>query len=292
MITQVKLPSGELVPALGQGMWRIGEDPRQKAVETAAIRLGLDLGLTLIDTAEMYGDGESEALVGAAIAGRRQDVFLTSKVYPHNATREGVVAACERSLRRLKTDRLDLYLLHWRGQHRLEQTIRGFEDLQRAGKIRYWGVSNFDVADMEDLVAAGGKACAANQILYNLRRRGPEWDLIGWLAERNTPIMAYSPIEQGRLPNSGAIAEIARARSASRFQVALAWLLQRPGVIVIPKAATQAHVRENRAAADLRLAPEDLAASMRNFGPRADRNLSRCCELRPLGTSRHHRFAW
>ena len=267
MIAQVKLPSGETVPALGQGTWRIGEDRRQRATETAAIQLGIDLGMTLIDTAEMYGDGESESLVGAAIAGRRQDVFLVSKVYPHNATREGVLAACERSLRRLQTDRLDLYLLHWRGQHRLEQTIRGFEDLQRAGKIRHWGVSNFDVADMEDLLEAGGEACASDQILYNVGRRGPEWDLIGWLAAHGMPTMAYSPIEQGRLPNSGPIADIARAHGVSRFQVALAWLLQRPGVIAIPKAATQAHVRENRAAADLRLSHEDLTALDAQFRP-------------------------
>ncbi len=267
MIAQVKLPSGERVPALGQGTWRIGEDRRLQADETAALELGIDLGMTLIDTAEMYGEGASEELVGAAIARRRQDVFLVSKVYPHHATREGVIAACERSLRRLRTDRLDLYLLHWRGPHRLEQTIRGFEDLQRAGKIRHWGVSNFAVADMEDLLAAGGEACATDQILYNVRRRGPEWDLLGWLAAHAMPTMAYSPIEQGRLPGSGAIADIARAHGASRFQIALAWLLQQKGVIVIPKAATQTHVRDNRAAADLCLSPEDLAALDAQFRP-------------------------
>ncbi|MBV9705571.1 MAG: aldo/keto reductase [Methylobacteriaceae bacterium] len=257
----VELQGGERVPALGQGTWRMGEDRSARASEIGAIRLGIDLGMTLIDTAEMYGEGKTEEPVGEAIARERDRVFLVSKVYPHNASREGVIAACERSLRRLRTDRVDLYLLHWRGALRLAETVRGFDALRRAGKIRHWGVSNFDTSDVAELMSVdGGGACAVNQILYNVARRGPEWDLMPLLAERHIPVMAYSPIEQGRLPGSRALARIARDHGATHFQIALAWLLGRRGVIAIPKAASATHVRENRQAADLRLAIADLEA--------------------------------
>lgn len=266
----MKLPSGEALPRLGQGTWYLGDDPRRRAVELAALRLGLDLGLTLVDTAEMYGGGAAEELVGEAIAGRRADVFLVSKVLPTNATRRGTVAACERSLRRLGTDRLDLYLLHWRGSVPLEETLEGFAALARAGKIRHWGVSNLDTSDMEELVrAAGGAAVQTDQVLYNLTRRGVEHDLLPWCRERGIPIMAYSPIEQGRLLGHAAVRDVAARRGATPAQVALAWVLRQDGVGAIPKAGTPEHVRENRGALDLRLADEELAALDRAFPPPA-----------------------
>lgn len=262
----VKLPSGEAVPALGQGTWMMGEKPERRRDEIATLRLGVELGMPLVDTAEMYGDGATEQLVGEALTGLRDDVFLVSKVYPHNASRQGVIAACERSLKRLRTDRLDLYLLHWRGGERLEDTIAGFEALQGAGKIRHWGVSNFDTDDMEELFdLSGGDACATNQVLYNLSRRGPEFDLFPWLAEHNLPAMAYSPIEQGRLPTDGVLGDISHARGVGALQVALAWVLSRPGVIAIPKASTEGHVRANRAAIDLALTADELAALDHHF---------------------------
>lgn len=268
MNRQVSLPGGETVPALGQGTWMMAETKGRRAEEIAALREGLDLGLTLIDTAEMYGEGESETLIGEAIEGRRDGLFLVSKVYPHNASRAGVIAACERSLKRLRTDRLDLYLLHWQGSHPLDETIAGFEALQRAGKIRHWGVSNFDTDDMADLIdEAGGAACATNQILYNLTRRGPEFDLFPWQHARRIPVMAYSPIEQGRLPRSPALEEIAREHGATTWQIALAWVLRRPDVIAIPKAGRREHVRENAKALDIALTPEDLARLDRDFPP-------------------------
>ncbi len=254
------LPNGESVPALGQGTWQMAENASRRAQEIEALRLGVELGMTLIDTAEMYGEGAAEELVAEALAGERERLFLVSKVYPHNASREGVIQACERSLRRLKTDRLDLYLLHWRGSIPLEETIAGFEELRRSGRIRHWGVSNFDVDDMEELllVPEGGH-CATNQVLYNVTRRGPEFDLIPWLESRGMPLMAYSPIEQGRLPHGGALHSIAQRHQASPFQIALAWLLNRPGVISIPKASSVQHVRDNHRALEIRLTPEDLA---------------------------------
>jgi len=268
----VVLPGGERVPALGLGTWHMGERGGRRAQEAQALQLGVELGMRLVDTAEMYGDGATETLVGEALGALRDDIFLVSKVYPHNASRAGVAAACERSLKRLRTDRIDLYLLHWRGSVPLEETVRGFEDLQSAGKIRYWGVSNFDTDDMEELIDAdGGAACAANQILYNVTRRGVEYDLLPWHEERQIPVMAYSPIEQGRLPASGGLAEVADRHGVSRFQAAIAWTLRRPGVISIPKAASPAHVRENRAAADLRLDDADLAAIDASFAPPARR---------------------
>lgn len=267
---QVRLPSGELVPALGQGSWYMGEDRAARKDEVAALQLGLDLGLTLIDTAEMYAEGGAEEVVGEALARRRDEAFLVSKVYPHNASRLGVVAACERSLRRLKTDRIDLYLLHWRGQHPLAETVAGFEALQRAGKIRHWGVSNLDLDDMQELAAVpGGGACAANQLLYNLSRRGIEWDLLPWLRERGVPVMAYSPIEQGRLLRHKGLQDFARRHGMTPAQAALAWLLAQPGVIAIPKSASLARVRENAAAGALALDPAQRAELDRLFPPPA-----------------------
>jgi diketogulonate reductase-like aldo/keto reductase len=261
MSLTVTLPNGENVPALGQGTWQMAEKADRRAQEIEALRLGVELGMTLIDTAEMYGEGAAEELVAEALAGERERIFLVSKVYPHNASRQGVVEACERSLRRLKTDRLDLYLLHWRGSVPLEETVAGFEDLRRSGKIRHWGVSNFDVDDMEEVLGVpAGENCATNQILYNVTRRGPEFDLIPWMAARRMPLMAYSPIEQGRLPRDGALQAIARRHGANPFQIALAWLLNMAGVIAIPKASSIQHVRENRKALEIRLTPEDLTA--------------------------------
>jgi len=262
------LPSGEKVPALGQGTWMMAERRDRHADELAALKLGIGLGMTLIDTAEMYADGKAESLVGEAIAGRRDDVFLVSKVSPQNAGRAGTIAACEKSLKRLKTDRLDLYLLHWRGPHALAETLAGFEALMRAGKIRHWGVSNFDTQDMEELFAlAGGRACATDQILYNVNRRAPEFDLIPWMTARNIPVMAYSPLEQTRLPVKNALSRIAAKRNVTPFQVALAWLLRQENTIVIPKAGNVEHVRQNRAALDLKLDADDLVAIDAEFKP-------------------------
>ncbi|OYX87323.1 MAG: aldo/keto reductase [Azorhizobium sp. 35-67-5] len=263
----VTLPGGEKVPALGQGTWYMGEQPARKADEIAALRLGIDLGATLVDTAEMYGDGQTESLVGEALEGFRDRVFLVSKVYPHNASRRGVVEACERSLRRLRTDRIDLYLLHWRGSHPFEDTIAGFEALQAAGKIRHWGVSNLDTDDMEELLEAGGRACATNQVLYNPGRRGPEFDLFPALRQQGIPVMAYSPIEQARLPRGGALGKVAAKHGVDPYQVALAWVMRAGDVIAIPKASRPEHVRANVESAALRLDAEDLAAIDADFPP-------------------------
>jgi diketogulonate reductase-like aldo/keto reductase len=262
----VALSDSAKVPALGLGTWGMGDRSTRGADIVAALRLGLDLGMTLIDTAEMYGDGGAEEIVGEAVKGRREKVFIVSKVYPHNAGWKKIVAACDRSLKRLGTDRLDLYLLHWRGDVPLLETVEGFEALHAAGKIRRWGVSNFDVADLEELwLLPGGKACATNQVLYNLSRRGIEPALMPWCREHRVPIMAYSPIEQGKLLGKPALQEIAAARHVTTAQVALAWLLRQEGVIVIPKAADPGHVRDNRAALDLALTETELAALDRAF---------------------------
>jgi diketogulonate reductase-like aldo/keto reductase len=246
----------------------MGEQPARRGDEIAAVRLGVELGMSLIDTAEMYGEGATELLLGEALTGLRDHVFLVSKVYPHNASRRGVQQACERSLRRLGTDRLDLYLLHWPGNFALEETVAGFEALQRAGKIRHWGVSNFDVDEMAALQAVpGGAACATDQILYNVARRGPEFDLLPWLAGQRMPAMTYSPVDHARLPRGGALAHIAAARGSSVFQVALAWVLRQRGVCAIPKAGSVAHVRENRQALELELSAEELAAIDAAFRP-------------------------
>jgi len=267
-LPMVTLPGGERVPALGQGTWHMGEARRRVAEEAAAVRLGIELGMTLIDTAEMYGNGRAEEMVAQAAEGLRDELFIVSKVYPHNASRAGVVAACERSLARLRTDRIDLYLLHWRGSIPLAETLAGFEQLRRDGKIRHYGVSNFDRADMAEWVALkGGDTIAADQVLYNLSRRGPEWDLVPWCRERGIAIMAYTPLGQGSLLRDRTLTEIASRRNATPAQVALAWLLRQQGMIVIPKAARLEHVRDNRGALDVVLTAEDLSALDRAFPP-------------------------
>jgi diketogulonate reductase-like aldo/keto reductase len=264
----VTLPGGERVPALGQGTWHMGENRRRAAEEAAALRLGIDLGMTLIDTAELYGGGAAEEIVAEAANGRRDQLFIVSKVMPHNASRAGVVAACERSLKRLATDRIDLYLLHWRGAIPFAETLAGFEELRRAGKIRYHGVSNLDRREIEEWAGLpGGAAVATDQVLYNLSHRGPEWDLIPWCRERHITIMAYTPLGQGHMLRDRTLGEIARRHNATPAQIALAWLLRREGTIVIPKAARLDHVRENRSALDVTLDEEDLAALDRAFPP-------------------------
>lgn len=263
----VLLPDGEQVPALGQGTWMMGERRDRRAAEIAALRTGVDLGMTLIDTAEMYGDGAAETLIGEALGDVRDTLFLVSKAYPQNASRARLPSACEASLRRLGTDRIDLYLLHWRGSVPLVETVEAMEALKEAGKIRHWGVSNLDIADMEDLVAIGGGACATDQILYNLTRRGPEHDLLPWLTDHGMPVVAYSPVEQGRLIANRALRGLAERMSATPAQVALAWAVRRDGVIAIPKAGTAEHVRENRAAIDLVLPQDALAALDEAFAP-------------------------
>jgi diketogulonate reductase-like aldo/keto reductase len=267
-LPQVTLPSGERVPAFGQGTWHMGEDRRRAAAEAAALRLGIELGMTLIDTAEMYGNGRAEEIVAEAAQGERDRLFIVSKVLPYNASQKGVVEACERSLKRLKTDRIDLYLLHWRGAVPLADTLAGFARLQRDGKIRHHGVSNFDLDDMKEWVGlAGGETVAANQILYNLTRRGPEFELIPWCHERQIAIMAYTPLGQGRMLQDKALAEVAARHGASPAQVALAWLLRRDGMMVIPKATQPEHVRDNRSALELRLTADDLGVIDRAFPP-------------------------
>jgi diketogulonate reductase-like aldo/keto reductase len=269
MIRSVALADQTHVPALGQGTWRMGEDARRQAQEIAAIRAGVDEGLTLIDTAEMYGDGATERLVGEALLGIRDRAFLVSKVYPQNSGRGRIERACEASLKRLNTDRLDLYLLHWRGSVPLAEVVEGMEALIAAGKILRWGVSNLDRSDMDELVRAGGQRCATNQILYNITERGAEFDLMPWLREHGVATMAYSPVGQGRLPNVPALAAVAQRHEATPFQVAMAWVLRDPTVIAIPKAANPAHLQENRRALDLVLSAEDLAAIDADFPPPA-----------------------
>ncbi len=266
----VALPGGERVPALGQGTWFMGEGRSARKQEVAALQAGLDLGLTLIDTAEMYAEGGAEEVVGEALAGRRAQAFLVSKVYPHNASRKGAIAACERSLKRLKTDHIDLYLLHWRGPYPLAETVEAFEALQRAGKIRHWGVSNLDLDDMQELWRApGGRACAVNQLLYNLGRRGIEWDLRPWLQQQGVPLMAYSPIEQARLLRHKGLQTFASRHGMTAAQAALAWLLAQDGVIAIPKSASLAHVRDNAAAREFPLDAAQRAELEALFAPPA-----------------------
>jgi diketogulonate reductase-like aldo/keto reductase len=259
----VTLPGGETVPALGQGTWYMGERRGDAGREAAALRLGVDLGMTLIDTAEMYASGGAEEVVAQAVSGIRDRVFIVSKVLPQNASRSGVPAACERSLKRLRTDRIDLYLLHWRGGHPLAETVAAFEALKTAGKIRYWGVSNFDTGDMKELFGVpGGAGCASNQVLYHPESRGIEFDLLAWCADLGIPVMAYSPLGHHvrRLLGSRALQEVARRHDATPAQVAIAWGMRSGRVISIPKAADAAHVRENAAAAAIELTAEDLAA--------------------------------
>lgn len=266
----LKLPSGQAISVLGMGTWRMGENTRNRQREIDALRHGLSLGFSLIDTAEMYGEGGAESVIAPVIANCRSDVFLVSKVYPHNASRQGAIAACERSLKRLHTDYLDLYLLHWRGAVPLVETLAAFQTLQQAGKIRSYGVSNFDLEDMQSAIhLKGGDSIATNQVLYNLRRRGVEWNLLPWCRQRGIPIMAYSPIEQGRLLNNRALKAIADERSVTAAQVAIAWLLHQDNVIVIPKSSRIDHVEQNHAALDLSLSAEELKTLEAAFPPPA-----------------------
>ncbi len=267
MIPRVTFADGTTVPALGQGTWHMGEDGKDRAREADALRLGLDLGMTLIDTAEMYADGVAEEVVGDAVDGRRDDAFIVSKVYPHNASRTNVVEACERSLKRMRVDRIDLYLLHWRGAVPLAETVAGFEALVTAGKIARWGVSNCDVEDLEELSAALPR-CATDQVLYSLENRGVEFDLLPFCAARQMPVMAYSPVGQGgRLLRVPGLVAVAARQGVSAAQVALAWAIRSGRVIAIPKASDPAHVRQNAAAGELVLDTEDLAALDEAFAP-------------------------
>ncbi len=267
-IQQVTLPSGETVPALGQGTWYMGEDPSARAGEVRALQEGIELGMTLIDTAEMYASGGAEEVAGEAIAGRRDEVFLVSKVLPHRAGYDDCLAACEASLRRLGVDQLDCYLLHWRGGVALEETLDAFAKLVDDGRIRSWGVSNFDSDDMAELLALpGGDAVATDQVLFNLTRRWPEPELVPLCRERAVPLMAYSPIEQGRMLRHPGLQSVADRQGATPAQVALAWLLGQGDVMVIPKASRLDHVRENRAALDLELTSEDLSELVAAFAP-------------------------
>ena len=271
----VSFPDGHSVPALGLGTWRMGESARDRAREVAAVRLALELGYRVIDTAEMYGEGGAEEVVGQALAEAvragtvtRDEVFVVSKVYPHNASRAGVRAACERSRRRLRLDRIDLYLLHWRGAHALADTVAGFEALVEAGEIARWGVSNFDVDDMDELLSVrGGAACAANQVYYSLGERGAGFALLPWLQRHRMPLMAYCPIDQGVLAGEPRLASLAQRHAATAAQLALAWAMEQPGVMAIPKAVREAHLRENLAAAAITLSPDDLAELDALFAP-------------------------
>ena len=264
----LELISGKKIPILGQGTWRMGEKASQKQAEIDALKLGIDLGMTLIDTAEMYGEGSAEKVVAEAISGQREEIYLVSKFYPYNASYEGVIAACDRSLSRLKTDYLDLYLLHWRGSVPLSETLSGLRYLKQAGKILDYGVSNFDTDDMLEAESLpGGKEIVTNQVLYNLKRRGIEWDLLPWCKQRQIPIMAYSPVEQRAFVNDAKLDNIAKKYNASSTQIALSWLLHQDNVISIPKAVNPEHVRENYAALDLELTESDLQELDRAFKP-------------------------
>ncbi|MDB5412840.1 MAG: aldo/keto reductase [Rubritepida sp.] len=266
-MASVKLPDGTEVAALGQGTWHMGEKPGQRQAEIAALRLGIELGLTLIDTAEMYGEGGAEEVVGDAIDGRRDEVFLVSKVYPHNASRRGLPQACERSLKRMRVETIDLYLLHWRGSVPLDETVEAMERMQAAGKIRHWGVSNFDVGDLEELGQAL-ENCATDQVLLNLQHRGPQFDLLPFCEGRGMPVMAYSPVGQGgALLRDRALGQVAKAHGVTAAQIAVAWTLSFPGVISIPKATQPDHVRANAAAAEIVLTEEDHAALDAAFPP-------------------------
>jgi len=264
----VTLPDGTTTPALGLGTWYLGEDPDRHDIQLDALRAGIDLGLTLVDTAEMYGDGASERLIGRAIRDRRDDVFLVTKVLPHHATRQGTVDACEGSLRRLGTDRLDLYLLHWRGRVPVEETVAAFEALVSRGLIRSWGVSNFDVPDLDQMVGLpGGNRVQTDQVLYNLARRGPEYDLIPWCRGRRMPLMAYSPVDHGRLVEHRAVRDLAAEKGVTPAQLAIAWVLRLPDVFAVAKASTRAHVIENRAALEIDFSQAELDQLDRLFPP-------------------------
>jgi diketogulonate reductase-like aldo/keto reductase len=267
MMRSCKLPSGATLPVFGLGTWRMGESARRRAQELDAVKYGLDLGYPMIDTAEMYGDGGAEEIVGEALAGRRDRPVIVSKVYPHNATRSGTVAACERSLKRMGVERIDLYLLHWRGGARLEETFEAFHRLRAAGKIGDFGVSNFDAADMEDAARLDKGLTASNQVLYCLSRRGPEFDLLPWMRKRSVPLMAYSPLDQGALLGKAALKKLAGEAGCTPAQLALAWLLAQPGVVTIPKSSTRERVKENLGALEVKLSPPILAELDRAFPP-------------------------
>lgn len=267
-IPTLPLPSGRGMPVFGVGTWRMGESARVRADEVKAVRAAIERGITLIDTAEMYGDGEAESIVADAMGSRRDELLIVSKVLPMNASKRGTVAACERSLKRLKTDRIDLYLLHWRGGDPLPETVAAFQELKAAGKVLDWGVSNFDIDDMRELTTLDrNKECATNQVLYNLTRRGIEFDLVPFCRERGIPVMAYSPLEQARMLGDAALRQVAQRLDASPAQVALAWLLRQPGIIVIPKATSLKHLDDNIAALDLKLTAEDLKTLDTRFPP-------------------------
>jgi len=262
-----KLPSGAAMPVFGLGTWRMGESARRRSEELDALKYGLDLGYPMIDTAEMYGEGGAEEIVGEAIAGRAARPYIVSKVYPHNASRAGTVAACERSLKRMGIERIDLYLLHWRGGARLEETFEAFHCLRAAGKIADFGVSNFDRGDMEDAARLDKGLTGSNQVLYCLSRRGPEFDLLPWMHQRSIPLMAYSPLDQGGLLRKAALKKLAVEAGCTPAQLALAWLLAQPGVVTIPKSSSRERVKENFAALDVKLSPKLLAELDRAFPP-------------------------
>lgn len=267
-IRTVTLPDGASVPALGLGTWYMGEQSATRATEVAALRTGMDCGLTLIDTAEMYGDGAAEELVGKAIAGRRDSVYLVGKVLPSHATRRGTVEACQASLRRLGTDHLDMYLLHWRGRVPLAETVAGFEDLVQAGLIRGWGISNFDVRDLDEVASVpGGERVQTDQVLYNLNRRGLEYDLLPRCRQAGVPLMAYSPVDHGRLLGNPAVRDMASAKGATAAQLALAWVLRLPQVFAVVKASSPARVTENRAAMEISFSTAELEELDRMFPP-------------------------
>ncbi len=264
----VTLPGGQKVPALGLGTWRMGEDAAMIKAEADVLRHGLDTGLNLIDTAEMYGEGGAEMVVAEALAGRRDEAFIVSKVYPHNASYDGVIAACERSLERLQTDRIDLYLLHWRGQYPLDETVSGFERLRSDGKILHWGVSNLDGDDMQELLGVrDGSKCAVDQVLYNLSDRGIEWELQPKLVESGIPVMAYCPLGEGRLLRDASLATLADRHNVTPASIALAWLISHPQTIAIPKTARAERIGPIFAALDVELDEEDLALLDHEFPP-------------------------
>jgi diketogulonate reductase-like aldo/keto reductase len=267
LMRTVTLPSGATMPVLGQGTWGMGERATQRSTEADALRFGIDLGMTLIDTAEMYGEGGAEQVVADAIADQRSRIFLVSKVYPHNATRRGTIQACEHSLKRLNADYLDLYLLHWRGSVPLSETFEAMLELQQAGKIRDFGVSNFDQADLQEAQQFDQHLTATDQVLYNLSRRGIEWDVLPWCRQQGIPIMAYSPIEQGRLLKHRSLITISQKLQATPAQIALAWLLHQSNVVVIPKSSRMDRIRENFAALSIQLSDADLAALDKAFPP-------------------------
>jgi diketogulonate reductase-like aldo/keto reductase len=274
-IPTVQLPSGARMPTFGIGTWRMGEDRRRRKDETEVIRHGIDLGFTLIDTAEMYGEGGAEEAIADAIAGRRDGLYIVSKVYPHNASRQGAVAACERSLKRLRIERIDLYLLHWIGGVPFEETIAAFRKLKADGKIADWGVSNFDLDDLQSWFEKDGGSCGTNQVMFNLARRGVEFDLLPWMRRHGMPLMAYSPFDRGPLAHDRALKAIADRHGATPAQVALAWLLQLPGVVAIPKSADKGRMTENFGALEVKLTDADLAELDRAFPPpRGKRSLS------------------